>query len=702
MAAIRSAFPLLPARLGAGVLAGALVRRALCTSAACRAERAGTPAKQRARSARAPPRKPVAPPAALGPLTPVAEIESTAAELARDVWDYDRDAEVRSRAALSSAALAAAALDRLRDLQPGSVADVLSAASRWLPPAQLGSAGAEMLEDEEEDGLTPPQVTELHPPSAAPGSPSESSERALLQQLFAQAALLATQTDWLRRLRGAELNSVVKAYSFALRPSSRVVTRKSSRMLYAALTRLLAGRERAGRDLLRSLSPAELTEMGDFFTRAATSAGVVREDRTALAGVLAASVLERTKWADEPVPPPAARAQAAAAPAARSEPPGGGAALPPLKGRHPRRRVRFTPMQQSRLLWAFTRVAVPAQLCGPPDAPTLEQTVRAAPSRAVAAATAAAAATPAPARALVADDDDDDDEAHVAAAAADAAVTCRELVEFLHEQLASSVHALPPARLAATAWAAASNGVPAPALLQAIGGHMPQRVRELRPRQQVTLLWALCCKGYLPRELTTALVDALNADERDAPARGLKASHLSQLHNCAACLALEGPWHFRPAPRLRARALRSARARGAEAEDAEADAHWSWGARTRVPAARASSLLHRRVSACLRSLGVPHANEAVIGALQCSVDILVGDGSAGVIVEVLGPSHFAMAGTELAGGTELKLRLLRLEGWRVITVPYYEWGQLRSDGAEREYLVGKLNGYVPLWLSDLD
>ena len=42
------------------------------------------------------------------------------------------------------------------------------------------------------------------------------------------------------------------------------------------------------------------------------------------------------------------------------------------------------------------------------------------------------------------------------------------------------------------------------------------------------------------------------------------------------------------------------------------------------------------------------------------------------------------------GSTLLKRRLLKRAGWRVITVPFFEWDEMCDEGAQREYLRTKL------------
>jgi hypothetical protein len=97
------------------------------------------------------------------------------------------------------------------------------------------------------------------------------------------------------------------------------------------------------------------------------------------------------------------------------------------------------------------------------------------------------------------------------------------------------------------------------------------------------------------------------------------------------------------------------------------------------------------------------------GTSRYPIDILVhperagADGlSAGPLlaVEVDGPSHFLRAGGGGAraravptGATRLKRRLLGALGYRVVSIPYWEWDAMRGDPArERAYVLAACGG----------
>jgi hypothetical protein len=68
----------------------------------------------------------------------------------------------------------------------------------------------------------------------------------------------------------------------------------------------------------------------------------------------------------------------------------------------------------------------------------------------------------------------------------------------------------------------------------------------------------------------------------------------------------------------------------------------------------------------------------------------------GVVVEVDGPRHFCRSvqstpNQRALGGTLYKRRLLESQGWKVVTVPYYEWLALDDDQhAQKNYLRAKI------------
>jgi hypothetical protein len=70
-----------------------------------------------------------------------------------------------------------------------------------------------------------------------------------------------------------------------------------------------------------------------------------------------------------------------------------------------------------------------------------------------------------------------------------------------------------------------------------------------------------------------------------------------------------------------------------------------------------------------------------------------------IAVEVDGPSHFICKSGETKGrtpngATMMKRRLLGLLGYKVVSVPYWEWDELRAAQDKEAYLRAKLAAAV--------
>jgi hypothetical protein len=61
-----------------------------------------------------------------------------------------------------------------------------------------------------------------------------------------------------------------------------------------------------------------------------------------------------------------------------------------------------------------------------------------------------------------------------------------------------------------------------------------------------------------------------------------------------------------------------------------------------------------------------------------------------VAIEVDGSSHFMQPDNSLEGGTMFRNRALAVRGYVVISIPYWEWRQLRGADQKQQYLLAKL------------
>ena len=112
------------------------------------------------------------------------------------------------------------------------------------------------------------------------------------------------------------------------------------------------------------------------------------------------------------------------------------------------------------------------------------------------------------------------------------------------------------------------------------------------------------------------------------------------------------------------------------------------------------SRTQREVSEALRALGASVLEEERCQRSGYGLDALAGRLGIGghVAVEVDGPSHFVGRSRLPTGATLLKRRQLRHFGWRLASVPYWEWDALsdRDDADEelrrrRRYLQRRLD-----------
>ena len=100
--------------------------------------------------------------------------------------------------------------------------------------------------------------------------------------------------------------------------------------------------------------------------------------------------------------------------------------------------------------------------------------------------------------------------------------------------------------------------------------------------------------------------------------------------------------------------------------------------------------MQRHVGVALASLGLCPEEEVVLHE-GYSLDFVVEWRGERVGVEVDGPSHFK--GREPNSATLLKRRQLRHLGWRLVSVPYWEWDEVdASSQRAEEYLTSRLDG----------
>jgi hypothetical protein len=259
-----------------------------------------------------------------------------------------------------------------------------------------------------------------------------------------------------------------------------------------------------------------------------------------------------------------------------------------------------------------------------------------------------------------------------------------------------------PQALSNTAWAYATAGHAAPALLDAIATEVVRRgLREFEPQHLSNTAWAYATAGHA----APALLDAIATE---VVRRGLREFNQQALANTAWAFAVAD----RPSPALfggDAFGQRCAAERGFGTEALHQLHQWQLWQEERgavwqpllpelaqrcraafCEAEGAPSRLQRNVAASLRALGLA-MREELRTPQGYSLDAVVSHGGREVAVEVDGPSHFF--GRTPTGATALKRRQLRAAGWALLPVPYWEWNALgSSQAAKQEYLRVALEG----------
>ncbi len=97
----------------------------------------------------------------------------------------------------------------------------------------------------------------------------------------------------------------------------------------------------------------------------------------------------------------------------------------------------------------------------------------------------------------------------------------------------------------------------------------------------------------------------------------------------------------------------------------------------------------REVGESLHRLGVSHELEYITADGLFSIDVAVVDRR--IALEFDGPSHFTTNTLEPLGHTRLRDRLLSAMGWRVVSIPFFEWGRLHQAEQKDRYVQQRLS-----------
>lgn len=107
-----------------------------------------------------------------------------------------------------------------------------------------------------------------------------------------------------------------------------------------------------------------------------------------------------------------------------------------------------------------------------------------------------------------------------------------------------------------------------------------------------------------------------------------------------------------------------------------------------------TSKKHLQVSKILKSFGIPHRNEVTI-EYNYTVDILLTETSEkypkGTVIEFDGPTHFETYLYQPDGSTELRRRHIRSLGYKLISIPFLQYGRQSTLKAKEKLLLNLIN-----------
>jgi len=110
-----------------------------------------------------------------------------------------------------------------------------------------------------------------------------------------------------------------------------------------------------------------------------------------------------------------------------------------------------------------------------------------------------------------------------------------------------------------------------------------------------------------------------------------------------------------------------------------------------------SSKRHMEVSRILRNLGIPHRNEVRI-EYNYVVDILLTETTVqypkGIVIEFDGPTHFETYLFQPEGSTMLRRRHIRSLGYKLISIPFLQYGKQTTLKCKEKLLLDYLNDKI--------
>ena len=223
-----------------------------------------------------------------------------------------------------------------------------------------------------------------------------------------------------------------------------------------------------------------------------------------------------------------------------------------------------------------------------------------------------------------------------------------------------------PQELASTAYSYASAGVDAPLSYEAVARAAARKIGSFGSVDLHIIAWSFCVAGALDARLFGAIAGVLPSYLDDLSMEGR-----AQLYQVYLYLSRELPDSLLvPVLEEHSQQLKEAFV----SQDVE------------------PSQTQNEVSCVLSSLGWNHEEEH---RTEEGLSLDMARPAMKVAVEFDGPTHYLLGGAtgqiQCNGATAFKRRLLRLLGWEVIAIPYFEWNEVRSSKETREaYLRTKL------------
>jgi hypothetical protein len=227
-----------------------------------------------------------------------------------------------------------------------------------------------------------------------------------------------------------------------------------------------------------------------------------------------------------------------------------------------------------------------------------------------------------------------------------------------------------PQGLANTAWAFATAGHAAPALFDTFAAEAAPRLGEFCPQNLANMAWSF---AVADTSSSAAFAEFFNHDF------GLRCHVLAGSFSDEALSQLHQWWLW----------YASERGQSTELLSQELLQHCRGAFSARV--ARPSNL-QRQVGSTLSSLGLDPQEEVRIEE-GYSLEYVVEWRGRQVAIEVDGPSHFV--GRKPTGATKLKRRQLRHLGWRLVSIPYWEWNEFAEAPTTQEAEKRKLVALEP-------